>query len=125
LGAAFIDHWVITGPFVLIPIVEPALGIDIPAPTWAYFLIYLGYFTILESVYGTTPGKTVLNLRVVGSGGDSISWRQSALRNILRVVDFLPWLYAVGAVAIWKTERNQRVGDLVAETRVTPEPRNE
>jgi uncharacterized RDD family membrane protein YckC len=88
LGAAFIDHWLITGPFVLIPIIEPAMGINVPAPTYAYFLVYLGYFTIIEAAYGTTPGKTVLNLRVVGVGGGSISWQQSALRNILRVVDF-------------------------------------
>jgi hypothetical protein len=34
----------------------------------------------------------------------------------MRLIDFLPAAYAVGAVAIVTTSRNQRLGDMVANT---------
>ena len=47
----------------------------------------------------------------------------NGLRNLLRIVDQMPGVYAVGVLSIFFTARNQRVGDLVAGTVVVQEPR--
>ena len=52
-----------------------------------------------------------------------MTFRASALRNLVRLVDVLPGFYLVGAVAIFATHRNQRLGDLAAGTLVVREPR--
>ncbi|MFB6350760.1 MAG: RDD family protein, partial [Bradymonadaceae bacterium] len=44
------------------------------------------------------------------------SWRGSILRNLLRLVDFLPAGYALGLVWMSGSERFQRLGDLAAGT---------
>jgi hypothetical protein len=76
-------------------------------------------FEVLGS--GKTPGKRWTGLRVARSGGRPISLVRSAIRNVLRIIDVLPAFYAVGMTAIFVTERNQRVGDLVAGTLVVRE----
>jgi hypothetical protein len=70
---------------------------------------------------GKTPGKAWNDLRVVRSGGRPITLVRSAIRNVLRLVDVLPAFYAVGMAVIFGTERNQRLGDLVAGTYVVRE----
>jgi len=88
----------------------------------AAVLIYIGYFTYFESTAGgQSPGKRLTGLRVVSVDGAAVSPEQSAVRNILRLVDLLPLLYAVGLVSILVTARNQRLGDLAAATMVVKE----
>jgi uncharacterized RDD family membrane protein YckC len=72
---------------------------------------------------GRTPGKRWSSLRVVCDDGSPITFRASALRNLLRLVDALPGMYLVGAIAIFATRSNQRLGDLAAGTIVVREPR--
>ena len=72
---------------------------------------------------GRTPGKRWSSLRVVCDNGSPVTFRASALRNLLRLVDMLPGLYLVGAIAIFATRGNQRLGDLAAGTVVVREPR--
>lgn len=86
------------------------------------FLILWGYFVTFEAIWdGQTPGKRVLGLRVVRNGGGGIDIGASAARNLIRFVDFLPFGYFVGMVAIVANVRNQRLGDLVAGTIVVRE----
>jgi uncharacterized RDD family membrane protein YckC len=40
----------------------------------------------------------------------------SVVRNLLRLVDNPPGIYLVGLVATWLTDRDQRLGDLAADT---------
>jgi uncharacterized RDD family membrane protein YckC len=42
--------------------------------------------------------------------------RQAVVRNLLRVVDGLPFLYLVGIITIAASKRDQRVGDMAAGT---------
>ena len=72
---------------------------------------------------GRTPGKHWSSLRVVCDNGSAVTFRASALRNLVRLVDMLPGLYLVGAIAIFATRNNQRLGDLAAGTIVVREPR--
>jgi uncharacterized RDD family membrane protein YckC len=37
------------------------------------------------------------------------------VRTLLRMLDWLPTAYLVGAVLIWSTPRDQRLGDVNAE----------
>ncbi len=72
---------------------------------------------------GQTPGKRWTGLRVVRTGGGPVGITTSAIRNLLRPIDFLPSAYLVGVVAIVATPRNQRLGDLAAGTLVVREGR--
>lgn len=80
------------------------------------------YFLIFETLFrGRTPGKRLTHLRVVSDGGSVVGWRQSLLRNLLRMVDSLPAGYLVGVVAMLISPRVQRLGDVVAGTIVIRE----
>jgi uncharacterized RDD family membrane protein YckC len=90
----------------------------------AVFAILFAYPVAFElGAAGRTPGKRWSGLRVVCDDGSPITFRGSALRNILRLVDILPAMYLVGAIAIFATRNNQRLGDLAAGTLVVREPR--
>jgi uncharacterized RDD family membrane protein YckC len=72
---------------------------------------------------GRTPGKRMNGLRVVMDGGEPIGVRASSVRNLLRLLEGPPLLYAPAIVAILATRRNQRLGDLAAGTLVVREPK--
>jgi uncharacterized RDD family membrane protein YckC len=72
---------------------------------------------------GRTPGKRWSSLRVVCEDGSPVTVRASALRNLVRPVDALPGMYLVGAIAIFASRSNQRLGDMAAGTIVVREPR--
>jgi uncharacterized RDD family membrane protein YckC len=86
------------------------------------FLLYYGYFAAFEALWGgQTPGKRVVGLRVISVTGQPITTFDALLRNLLRIVDQMPGIYAVGVLSIFFTARNQRLGDLVAGTVVVQE----
>ena len=83
------------------------------------FVLLSGYFLISEAVWnGQTVGKRYVRLRVVGDNGEPVSVAQSAIRNLVRIVDFLPVLYAVGIVAMFSNRQSKRLGDFAAGTLV-------
>lgn len=65
---------------------------------------------------GQTPGKKSLGLYVAQEDATPICTSSSVIRNLLRVVDFLPFLYAFGLISMLLNRRFQRLGDLVAKT---------
>ena len=89
-----------------------------------FFLVLFGYHVAFETwASGRSPGKRWTGLRVVRSGGAPVSFLNSAVRNLLRLVDFLPSLYGLGTIAILASGRNQRLGDMAAGTLVVQEHR--
>jgi len=112
---------------VVISILSPFLsfsGLSAGVFLVLMFLLEWGYGTIFEAFWGgKTPGKHILKLRVVKTGGCAISFYDSMLRNLLRAVDVLPFFYGVGLVSVLLTRRMQRLGDLVAGTIVVREKR--
>ena len=80
-------------------------------------LLAIIYFIVMEATMGATVGKLALGLRVVRLDGAPISWGESIVRNLLRIVDGL-FVYLVGAIIIWNTARHQRLGDIVSHTLV-------
>lgn len=88
------------------------------------FAVQFGYdvaFEVLAS--GRTPGKRWNGLRVVRVDGAPVGLVTSAVRNLLRLVDSLPGIYAVAMVAVLASRRNQRLGDMAAATVVVRERR--
>ncbi|HTZ59418.1 MAG TPA: RDD family protein [Acidobacteriaceae bacterium] len=81
------------------------------------FLLQWGYFTLFEAFWrGQTPGKRLLQLRVIQQSGRPIGLFESMGRNLVRVIDMLPVFYVLGAICIFTTRRQQRLGDMVAGT---------
>jgi uncharacterized RDD family membrane protein YckC len=92
------------------------------AYTIILFVLIFAYHILFEVLAsGRTPGKRLNGLRVVRLGGFPIGFLASAVRNTLRLVDFLPGSYLIGCVTILVTEHNQRLGDLAAGTLVVRE----
>ena len=81
------------------------------------FAIPIFYGILFEGFWrGQTPGKRLLRLRVMDARGLRLDLRQVIIRNLLRAVDSLPFLYLVGGAACFFTARAQRLGDLAADT---------
>ena len=83
-----------------------------------FLIIMVAYFVVLEGVFGATLGKWLLGLRVVQPDGARPGLVKSALRNMLRMVDGLPFLSILGSVLILISPERTRVGDRLAGTRV-------
>jgi uncharacterized RDD family membrane protein YckC len=83
------------------------------------FSLFWAYFLLFEWLWlGQTPGKRLLGLRVIRWQGTGIGFAQAAVRNLLRIVDFLPVGYAVGFTAAACNRESRRLGDLAADTLV-------
>lgn len=87
-----------------------------------FFCLYFGYFAIFEAVWnGQTPGKRLTRLRVIQESGRPVSVYQALGRNLMRIVDQLPFFYAVGIITALLSKQNKRLGDYVAGTVVVHE----
>lgn len=73
------------------------------------------------SPWAATPGKRALGLRVVMDDGMPITPGASLLRNLLRAADFLPLVYAFGALSMLWRHDFKRLGDIAAGTLVVHE----
>ena len=81
------------------------------------FAVWTGYFLFFEGWRrGQTPGKRLVGIRVLMDTGHAVTPAAAAVRNLLRVADFLPPPYFLGAVLVAFHPRGKRLGDLVAGT---------
>lgn len=63
-----------------------------------------------------TPGQRMMKLKVSSVSGAPVRLPQSVIRNLLRVIDFMPFCYLFGLICSLFSQRFQRLGDLVADT---------
>jgi len=127
--AQLIDSLILTAILIVVYIVILVIGISlhdqqltIVLLILAGFVITFFYFLIAEATFaGQTPGKRALKLRVVGDQGQPITFSQALIRNLVRLVDFLPAYYGVGLVTLFINGRGKRLGDLAAGTLVVRE----
>ena len=101
-----------------------------PGVGMAFFLFWFfgclwGYFLLFEWLWhGQTPGKRLVGIRVIQWRGTSLTFLQSAVRNIVRLVDSLPavWmifgLYPLGFAVAIGNRKHLRLGDWAAGTLV-------
>ena len=81
------------------------------------FVVVFGYFWVSEAMWsGQTLGKKAFRLRAVGDRGEPLTFAQAGIRNIVRIVDFLPYGYGVGMVVMFVNGKGKRLGDLAAGT---------
>jgi uncharacterized RDD family membrane protein YckC len=81
------------------------------------FLTMWGYFIYGEVRRdGRTWGKRLTGLRVVRDDGARVGFLDSAIRNLLRLVDWLPAFFGVGMVSMFLSSKGKRVGDYAAGT---------
>lgn len=112
--------------FFMVQLVSESVGWGI----WMIIMFIMEWFyPVLFEMFnhGRTPGKALLGLRVIQQNGTPLNWTASILRNLLRVVDMLPFAYAFGLISMAVSTRFQRLGDLAAGTLVvyrqtTPPP---
>jgi uncharacterized RDD family membrane protein YckC len=97
-------------------------SIDGSGKALVYLLLILGigflYFGVLQGLKGWTLGKLALGIRLIdehGRSGPGIG--KATIRWALWIVDGF-FFYLVAFVTAMATEKNQRVGDIVAKTLV-------
>ena len=107
---------IFTGKLIsMLPAPSPDLKVGLTV--LSYFVIWIAYGICLEWKWaGQTIGKRVLKLRVMDGTGRKLAFPQIAIRNLMRFLDALPFLYFVGGLAMLLNDRYQRIGDLVANT---------
>jgi uncharacterized RDD family membrane protein YckC len=77
-------------------------------------LLAIGYFPVLEAVYGQTLGKRLVGTGVVREDGSRIGWGAAILRRLPFFMNFFP----IDAAFVFFTARRQRAFDKVAGTLV-------
>ena len=98
-------------------VVEATGGVVIGIVLFTAVLFGWAYFILLEWLWnGQTLGKRLFGLRVINEDGSPARFFAVFVRNLVRVVDFLPGLYGLGLVCIVLSSRSQRLGDLAAGT---------
>ena len=70
------------------------------------WLLWLIYFTYFEGTSGQTIGKKLTHIRVVKEDGSRCDFGSALVRNILRIVDHLPFLYILGIILIAATDKS-------------------
>ncbi len=81
------------------------------------FAFLWGYYIFFEMLWnGQSPGKRWVGLRVMRVDGTPITLTESIIRNLVRLVDFLPAYYGVGVVTMFIDSQARRLGDLAAGT---------
>jgi uncharacterized RDD family membrane protein YckC len=94
-GSLILDYWII-------------------APVISYWIIY---FVILEAFFGATLGHQILHLKVLTLERKKIGLEQALKRHLLDLVDYY-LLCVPSLIAIFNSEKHQRIGDMWAGTLV-------
>jgi len=138
--AALLDTAIILGVDALLVAVMAVIGARIPAQVLArggqhladlyaigFLVVILFFFTVFYYVLweslgsGQTPGKRAMKLRVVSTEGRRVTFFSALVRNLVRIVDFLPTGYLIGIIAMLISNKEQRLGDVAAGTVVISE----
>ncbi len=81
------------------------------------FVLFWGYYVFFELAWnGQTPGKRWVGLRVQRVNGQPITAVEALIRNLVRLVDFMPAAYGAGIVTMFIDSQSRRLGDLAAGT---------
>jgi uncharacterized RDD family membrane protein YckC len=89
-------------------------------PQWTAWFYFLGYYWLLEGLWGTSLGKGLMRLRVVDAQGRVPGLRKAALRTLARFFEANALLCGglLALVVASSTRNRQRIGDKWAGTYV-------
>ncbi len=86
----------------------------------AAFALLFGYNIFFEGTWqGQTPGKKMVQIRVIDRSGQPVSWSAVFIRNMIRVLD--ENLVLIGLLSMIIDRNERRFGDLAAGTLVIRE----
>ncbi len=81
-----------------------------------------GYFILFEILWnGQTPGKRMVGIRVIRENGYPLRPIDAVIRNLVRIVDWLPGAYGIGVLTMMLNNRAKRLGDFASGTIVVRE----
>lgn len=81
-----------------------------------FFCVWL-YYVFFEMFWGgRTLGKRIFGLRTINDDGTHLTWSSSLLRNLMRLIDGMPFFYALGATVSLCHPYGKRLGDILAAT---------
>ncbi len=113
---------------LIVLVVLYALGaadalLDSTALSWPQLAVIggqCGYFFVFEALFGRTPGKMILQLRVVRADGRRVGVGGAFIRNLIRPLDLF-FFGLIGAASILAGFKRQRIGDRLGHTQVVRE----
>ena len=116
--AWIIDLFIRTAVYIVLAIVLSMLGkLGMGLFLIAIFLLEWFYPVFFELyTQGATPGKRSLGIKVVNDDGTEVTLQSSLIRNLLRGIDFLPFLYGFGLITMLFNQDFKRLGDYAAGT---------
>jgi len=83
-----------------------------------YFVLVFAYYFLMEGYLGQTVGKMLLGIKVVREDTDEVPGIKAAIiRTVMRLIDGL-FAYLVAFIAVLASQKNQRLGDMLANTLV-------
>lgn len=94
------------------PALSPALQTAIAV---ASAVLVIGYFTWFEAHEGRSLGKRALGLRVLRSDGRPMTYRESFLRNLVKLAPLILVFDTLIMLIAFHADK-QRVSDKIAET---------
>jgi uncharacterized RDD family membrane protein YckC len=97
---------------LILSVLQALLGVSVQN----VLTLWLAYFVLFEGFFGATPAKEMFGLRVMTLDGRPCGLRRAIGRNLLRIVDWLPAFYLIGALAATFSKLTQRLGDKAAGT---------
>lgn len=132
IGSRFIAALIDTSAIVALQLVVNLVGLYIATNMFSNgggwitavlgllsFAMLWGYYIFFEMLWnGQSPGKRWVGLRVIRADGTPLTLTESIIRNLVRIVDFLPLFYGVGLVAMFLDKKSRRLGDMAASTLV-------
>lgn len=83
------------------------------------FLIRYLYSLLIEILTnGQSIGKKIVGIMVIKLNGNSLNTSDYLIRWAYRTIDFGMTFFSVGTISILMSEKNQRLGDMIANTTV-------
>jgi uncharacterized RDD family membrane protein YckC len=116
LAIFLVVPWAITGPGIMGTIGAAGWFAGIGGILVIMWLLWLIYFTYFEATSGQTIGKRLIHIKVIKEDGSRCDFGPALVRNLLRIVDYLPFLYILGIILIAATDKKQRLGDMLGKT---------
>lgn len=106
----------IAGLYDLSDILAPQNFIWLIAFTMWLWVAQMVYFTIFEGLFGHTPGKKFVGIKVTTDEMTRCGFMGAFTRNVVRILDMVLFVYAVSLIFMSIYPKRQRIGDIVAKT---------
>ena len=114
--AFIVDSFIL---FVFVMFVGNLFG-SLEAFSYIFITLVVAFYHLVFEVFnkGQSPGKMLVKLRVVTLKGGTPTPYDYLLRWVFRLVDIMASLGSLAIISISSSERNQRIGDILAQTTV-------